>query len=57
MGAFALLRHNNYQLGLVGAFFGIFTWGFYFGSIISFFILIILLSSYEDIISKPEVKA
>jgi hypothetical protein len=57
LGAFALLRHKNYQMGLIGAFFGVFTWGFYFGSIISIFILIVLLSSYDDIVKKPEVES
>jgi hypothetical protein len=57
LGSLALLRHRNYQMGLIGAFFGVFTWVFYFGSIISIFILIYLLSSYDDIAKKPEAVA
>jgi hypothetical protein len=59
IGGFSLLQKKNFQFGLMGAFFGIFTWGFYFGSIISFIILIILISSYSDIAktNKKEEKS
>jgi len=54
MGGLMLMYRRNFQMGIIGSFFGILTWGFYFGSVISIIVLLMLISSYEDISKTPE---
>jgi hypothetical protein len=54
MGGLTLMHKRNFQMGIIGAFFGILTWGFYFGSVISVIVLLMLISSYEEISKKTE---
>jgi len=54
LGGFSALHRKNYQIALIGAVFGILSWGFYIGAIISFIVLLVLIFSYEDFTKKPK---
>jgi hypothetical protein len=54
LGGFSALHRKNYQLALIGSIFGILSWGFYIGAIISFIVLLILISTYDDFTKKPK---
>jgi len=54
LGGLSILNRKNFQLGLMGAIFGILSWGFYIGAFVSFIVLLVLIFSYDEFIKKPK---
>jgi hypothetical protein len=56
LGGLSAMQRKNYHLALIGSIFGILSWGFYIGSILSVIILLVIASSYDDFKKKKKEK-
>jgi hypothetical protein len=54
IGGLSALRRKNLPLAVMGSIFGMLSWGFFIGSAISFFVLLILIYSYKDFYKKTK---